>query len=133
MSLQNKLTTDYQLFKKLSLILFWISALFISISCQAQDCHQLPTSFTSYQQAEKMVKAADFKIYDSVNTSKSSWIRGAEFYSCDGRTGFFIFKTDSKAYIYKDLPIEVWQGFKNAASFGSYYNSFIKGKWRMVI
>ncbi len=97
----------------------------------AQSCNNLPATFTSYNDAVSLVKNSSFKIKEDVNTSKSSWIRGASYYSCDGTKGYLIIRTDSKEYIHMDMPIEVWHEFKNADSFGSYYQYHIKGKYQL--
>jgi KTSC domain len=97
-------------------------------SCNAQEC-KMPVHFASYEVAMNYVRHAGFKVSESVNTSKSSWVRSAEYYSCDGKTGFFILGTDKKEYIFKDVPREIWDGFKNAVSFGSYYNQYIRGRY----
>jgi len=116
--------------KKLLVFLF----LFISIYVNAQvDCKQLPTKFKSYNEAESLIRKANFKLVDNVNTSSSSWIRGASYYSCDGRIGYLIIKTDKQDYIHKDLPIEVWRQFKSASSFGSFYNANIKNRYQLSI
>ena len=44
-----------------------------------------------------------------------------------------IIEINDKNYIYQNLPIEVWQNFKNADSFGSYYVRNIKGKYQLSI
>ncbi len=93
------------------------------------DCSQLPSSYNSYEEAMKTIEASSFKIEESINTSKSSWIKGATFYSCDSIQGFFILKTKRKDYLYSSMPIEIWNGFKNAESFGSYYHKFIKNRY----
>lgn len=113
---------------KIITALFMI-ALFISSGCHHLDCNQLPESYTSYQQAMETIRSAHFHYRESADTSKSSWIRAASFYSCDGITGYFIFKTDKKEYLYKEVPYEIWEEFKNAVSFGKYYNRHIKGKY----
>jgi hypothetical protein len=64
-----------------TLLVFIGIFLFIQIS-YGQDCNKIPASFSSYEQASDLVKSSNFKIKESVNTSKSSWIRGATFYSC---------------------------------------------------
>ena len=33
-------------------------------------------------------------------------------------------------YIYDNVPLSVWEGFKNAPSKGSYYATNIRGKYR---
>jgi hypothetical protein len=98
-----------------------------------QDCSKLPQSFTSYAQASQLIKSSTFKMHESVNTSKSSWIRGADYFSCDGQKGFLIIKADDRDYIHQNVPIDTWNGFKKANSFGSYYSNFIKGNYRLTM
>jgi hypothetical protein len=94
------------------------------------NCADFPTSFASYPDAMDQIRSASFRIADVQNTGKSSWVRGAEFYSCDGASGFFILLTDDRDYIHIDVPATVWQGFKEASSFGTYYNTNIKRRYR---
>ena len=102
----------------------------ISLSCQSQNCQNLPTKFASYNQAEKLLGNSSFKISESINTSKSSWITKAHYYSCDGCTGFFIIETKNKIYIHSNMPVDVWRRFKAASSFGSFYVHYIRGKYQ---
>lgn len=91
----------------------------------------MQTQFRSYSDAVRTVENTNFKIEEKLNTSRSSWIRGASFYSCDGIVGYLIIGTDKQEYIHKNVPIEIWNGFKRAKSFGSYYNQYIKGRYRL--
>lgn len=100
-------------------------------SCNSQDCSNIPSSFKSYDEAVTEVKGSSFQIEDQVNTSQSSWIRGASYYSCNGEKGYLILKTDDEEYIHQDVPIEIWRGFPNASSFGSYYVGSIKGRYSL--
>ena len=79
----------------------------------------------------EQIRSATFLLTEEQNTDESSWIRGAEFYSCDGASGFFILRTDDWEYIHVDVPVAVWQGFKEATSFGSYYTANIKRRYRL--
>jgi hypothetical protein len=109
------------------LLIFSIFNLILLSSCQTkQSCNQLSTDNKSYDEVLTEIKSLDFKIIDNVNTSNSSWIRAASFYSCDGKTGYFILRTDKKEYLHASLPYSVWIEFKNAKSFGKYYNKSIK-------
>ncbi len=110
---------------QLSLLLFFMH----SSICRGIECDQLPKHYSSYQNAVEKIKGTHFKIHETVNTSKSSWVRCASFYSCDGLTGFFILATDKQEYLYSGVPKEIWEGFKNANSFGSYYDLNIKNKF----
>lgn len=111
----------------ISLLLFFI------LSCKSQNCEQLPQTYLSYSEALSKITNASFEVSDSVNTSSSSWIKKAKFYSCDSAKGFLVLETSKDAYIFKDVPIQVWNKFKKANSFGSFYNQKIKGKYQLVI
>lgn len=110
-----------------SIILYF----FLFVSPLYQPCSKIDEHFSSYGDALRKVRSVDWAIEESVNTSKSSWIRAASFYSCDGKSGYFIIKTDSKEYIHQGLPVGVWREFKTASSFGSYYTKNIKNKYRL--
>lgn len=109
-----------------------IILLFLLNSCLAQNCTELPNKFSTYEEAASKISKASFKISESVNTSKSSWIRSAKYRSCDGLTGFLLIGTDDREYIHRDVPVSVWNSFRKAASFGSFYNVYIKNRYRLV-
>ena len=114
--------------------LLFILLLYIPITgCTQTDCANLSKSFSSYDQAIYEVKNAKFKIADHVNTSRSSFITGASYYSCDGQTGFLIIGLNNRQYIHKDLPMKVWLSFKKATSFGTFYNQNIRNKYRLTV
>src|SRR5688572_23118953 len=92
----------------------------LQVSCSDQDCDKLPTFFPTYAEAKLQISKTRFAFFDTINTAESSWIRGAHYFSCDKKVGFMIFKTDTKEYIHQNLPIEIWNGFKLAGSFGAY-------------
>lgn len=99
-------------------------------SCKTKDsCDKLPAQFSSFDQAVLKIKSSDFRIKEEANTSKSSWIRGASFYSCDENTGFYILQTDKQEYLYTNMPYSVWTDFKNAESLGTFYNNNINHKY----
>lgn len=80
-------------------IFFFITlSLLVSItSCsQKKDCDQIAKQFETYDKAVEQIKSINFKIQETLNTSKSSWIKNASYYSCDGITGYFILKTSKK-------------------------------------
>lgn len=117
--------------------IFFLLLFPIILSCSKEkqnisDCSEIKLPFKSYSEAQNTVQSVDFKIEDKVNTSKSSWIRGAKYYSCDGRRGYFIFSTDKKDYIHEGVPIEIWEGFKNAESFGKFYNQNLKHNYTLI-
>lgn len=99
-------------------------------SCRTKDCcDNLPTQFSSYDQAVSKIESSEFKIKEEANTSKSSWIKNASYYSCNGLTGYFILETSKIKYLYSDLSYQKWKEFKAAESFGSFYNENIRDKY----
>jgi len=112
----------------------FILIFFFTTTCYSQSCEQLPESFSSYNTAISRIRNSSFAYMDVANTSRSSWITSAEYYSCDGKTGYLIYSTNKGyTYIHKGVPLEIWNAFKNATSIGSYYDSHIKGRYRLTI
>ncbi len=106
----------------------------IALSCNSQDCSKLPETFRSYTQAISLVKSSTFKIKEGANTSDSSWITSAKYYSCDGITGYFIYTTiKNREYIHKGIPVNVWEDFKNSSSKGSFYDYNIKNRYPLKL
>ena len=111
-------------------IISMFSLSLVLLSCSGQDCKQIPSHFNTYEQAISFIKKATFKYKDVANTANSSWIRSASFYSCNSTKGYFILKTDTKEYLHSSVPLTLWNQFKNASSFGSFYDRNIKGRYR---
>lgn len=104
------------------------------VACSTKNkCDQLPQHFLTYDDAVTKIKSANFKIQEDANTSKSSWIKAASFYSCDGNSGYFIIETAGKEYLYAEMPYSIWTEFKNAQSFGNYYNRNIKNRYTFTL
>lgn len=102
------------------------------ISC-SKDCENLNKKFSSYRDAVSLVRNTNFNIEEKVNTD-SSWIESIEYYSCDEAFGFLIVNTKKGgSYIHKNVPIQVWNDFKNANSFGRFYNQNLKGNYHINI
>jgi hypothetical protein len=83
-------------------------------------------AFQSYDEAMQYVRAT----YpgESIETGRSSCITGAEYFNADGR-GYLILAMRGRDYIFAGVPVDVWNGFKQAPSLGSYYNSEIRGRY----
>jgi hypothetical protein len=112
--------------------IIFIFFLFIT-SCSKKNCSEINPNFTSYNNAIEVVQNSSFAIEEKVNTD-SSWIDSIEYYSCDEASGYLIVNTKKgKSYIHENVPIQVWNGFKNADSFGRFYNQNIKGNYYLEI
>jgi len=64
--------------------------------------------------------------FEYLNTSKSSFIRGAWY---DKSNGYLIMNINEKYYHYCETPESIWAELQKTSSFGSYYNAKIKGNY----
>jgi hypothetical protein len=113
--------------KKLSYLLF----IMLLSGCYGQNCKTIANSFQSPAKAISVVDKSKFNFKESINTSKSSWIIELSYYSCDKKTGFLIMETKSQKYIHQEVPFLLWEKLKEAHSFGTFYNTNIRGKYRL--
>lgn len=102
-------------------------------SCKTRNCNNIPKSFSSYQDAIRVIKNSSFKLKDSINIDKGSYMKSASYYSCDKKSGYFFYKEDAGyEYFVSDVPIKIWMEFKKADSKETYYDSMIKGHYTSV-
>ncbi len=107
------------------------SILFTIVASCGSNCEEIPTNFSNYSQATNVVLRSDFKLSEEANVSNSSWITSANYFSCDGLSGFFVIKMRNRTYIHQGMPYEVWANFKNADSKGHFYSRNIRGRYRL--
>lgn len=84
--------------------------------------------YTNYQYIkyrDEMVDLAHNR-WEYLDTSKSSWINGAWY---DSVEDYMIIDLSGTKYQYCGLQDNIWNRFKNASSFGTDYNSYIKGSY----
>ena len=69
-------------------------------------------------------------VEDVLDTSKSSWIESAR-YIRDAETGagYLVLGIKGEKATYVDVPVGVWQDFKQADSLGQFFTREIKGKY----
>jgi len=100
--------------------------------CRTRDCNNIPKSFSSKPEALKIIKGSSFKVKDSIDVN-SQYIKSANYYSCDGQTGFFVYAaTSGSEYFNSNVPIELWREFKKTSLKDSFYEREI-GKYRTAI
>lgn len=64
--------------------------------------------------------------FEYLNTSSSSLVNGAWY---DDSNNYMVINLNGTYYHYCGLPINIWKDFGSASSFGTYYNSNIKGNY----
>ena len=104
-------------------------SLFYFSACNTTNCSKLDFCNLSADEMVFEIEEIDFEYHDTADTSESSWIREAKYYSCDGELGYFMLETDDKVYLHKDVPLRLWLGFKRSNSYGRFYNDQLKRKY----
>jgi hypothetical protein len=69
---------------------------------------------------------------DTAETSGSSWVTSAEYFDADHR-GYLILGTTKRNYLISGVPEPLWAEFKKASSLGAFYNSRIRGRYRVLL
>jgi hypothetical protein len=101
-------------------------------SCQGQKCNDLPQEFESFYTAKIKILNTEFEVEDTFDTSRSSWIKSAHYYTCNRKTGFLIISTKTDSYIHQEVPLELWRKLKEASSIGSFYNMNILNNYQLT-
>jgi hypothetical protein len=107
--------------------------LFSNSISYSQDVCNSKVRFKSYAEALYIIENSNYVFKDYVNTYRSSFINGAQYYSCNRNTGFLIIQIRYSKYVHCNVPYNIWIGFKGASSFGSYYNKFIRNRFRLIL
>ncbi|MGI5841250.1 MAG: KTSC domain-containing protein [Patescibacteria group bacterium] len=84
-----------------------------------------PTNYINVQYRNDPVDINHSR-WEKVHTSKSSFVNGVWY---DSQNKYMIINLNGKYYHYCGLPSSAWSSFKQASSFGTYYNSNIKGNY----
>ncbi|HEX7366161.1 MAG TPA: hypothetical protein VF273_03640, partial [Pelobium sp.] len=83
-------------------LLFIAVTIFLPFYAFSQsNCKTLPAHYSSYSAAINQIRSAKFSFNEQANTSRSSFIKSAEYFSCDGEIGFLIIGLKDKQYIHK--------------------------------
>ncbi|ELR73061.1 hypothetical protein C900_00141 [Fulvivirga imtechensis AK7] len=97
------------------------------------NCHELPVSFNSTEKAIETLKSTTFRLQESIKISRYRSPRAAQFYSCDGLTGFLMVEeTEDILMVYRAVPQDAWSQFSNSTDPIGYYENNIKGKYATV-
>jgi KTSC domain-containing protein/uncharacterized protein DUF3761 len=92
----------------------------------------LPT-FGSYDDAIRYVTTSRSFSCDVLETSRSSFVAGAQYCSDKAGHSFAIFDLHGRQYIYAGVPSSTWQALKSAESFGSFYDRHFKGHFPLQL
>jgi len=109
-----------------------VAVLFLLTSCSGggvpssqRGSDYAPKQYVSVKYRDDPVNIAA-PAFEYLNTSKSSFVRGAWYDSGDQ---YMVINLSGTYYHYCDMPNSTWRTFRGADSFGSTYNRIIKGRY----
>ena len=94
-----------------------------SINLKEESSHKTNYVYVKYR--DDLVDIAHPR-WEYLNTSKSSWVRGAWY---DDNNQYMIIDLDGIKYHYCGMSASIWESFKSANSFGTFYNIYLKGSY----
>lgn len=118
-------------FSKVFLLILSVTT-FVSCARNEKTCKDTSINKDFLADPINYVESFTYELTDSVLTPNSSWVRGVRYFSCDGKTGYFILKGKKKYFVHSQVPIDTWLDFKNAPSFGKYYNRYLRFRYDTV-
>ncbi len=96
-------------------------------SCKRNNCDNTDREFSSGAEAKLFITSRSYKIEDSITISNSKMMASANFYSCDGKTGYFSFTTESGSQFFcNGIPIKSWIEFKESNTKENYHEETIQ-------
>lgn len=107
-----------------------------TVSCKTYTCSDIPDCFPSSDSAISYIQQSKFRYTDDLVIrdritrifDSSRYITSAAFYSCDKKTGYFLFSTSSdRIYEREGVPIGVWKRLKDTSDRGAFFERNIRG------
>ncbi len=96
-----------------------------SMTVKSSDQAQRATNYVTVKYRPSQVDVANPR-FEYLDTSSSSFKRGAWY---DSSVNYMIINLSSTNYHYCGMSDSTWKEFKNATSFGTFYNSNIKSNF----
>jgi hypothetical protein len=93
------------------------------------NCDSLQTLSPDFTKAQHAIEISTWRFKQSLKLNRLYGIHRAQFYSCDGQTGFLIVFSANKNCIYKIVPISVWNEFLKASDPEKYLEEVINKKY----
>ena len=93
----------------------------MKIEPEHTDCHKLPKTFESMEQAVTLLEATRFNLDENFKTTRKSGLMRARFVSCDFKQGYLMVHYDGKDQIYPNVEPQLWEEFRSTADIDGYY------------
>lgn len=118
-----------------------ILLLFFSMSAAAQVRHNFPMGpqktncdtlvirDNDFEASLQKIEGATWRYTQSMHLNRPFGFRSADFYSCDGQTGYLVIRVDEEKYIYMKVPVSVWEEFSKTSDPENFIKEKIDGNF----
>jgi hypothetical protein len=89
------------------------------------NCDSIHSPGTDFNDGYDQLKSATWRFKQSIKLNRYEGIRRAEYYSCDGQTGFLIVLSEKNDCLYEIVPIAIWNDFLKTPDPEKYFNEKI--------
>lgn len=94
---------------------------------QKTDCHLLPDSLLKMDSARFLIENATYRLKESITISRYYEPNSADYYSCDGKTGYLIVQESADHFkIFSKIPVDLWEAFTSTNDPIGFYKDKIK-------
>jgi hypothetical protein len=90
------------------------------------ECEELIKMLETEKDQHRTLQSFEFNFRESFETPAVRGIQKADYYSCNGKSGYLLVNRHNRALLFKDFPIDQWFEFKFANSPENFYSSMIK-------
>jgi hypothetical protein len=80
----------------------------------------------------QIIEESSFRFDQQFKISRLSGIRGGNYYSCDGNSGFLIVEVDKEKELYVDVPKSTWDEFIRSSDLDGFYQNNIKYSFNRI-
>ncbi len=97
---------------------------------QNTSCDSLDVSGMTRVEAIKQVENAVFRFNQNFKLSRTSGVRAAHYYSCDGSKGYLVITVNKDKLLFLNVPKNVWNEIITSSDIDGFYEESIRGKFR---
>lgn len=117
---------------KSSIILLGLIFTGLYLNAQINGCLHTKTNWDSAKDAIVAIENTSFRTSEAITDIHDSWLKSANYYSCNSDFGFLIVRGEKKTFVHQNVPVDVWLSLKSANSKGGYYNFYVKNKYKLL-
>ena len=99
------------------------------VAPQKVTCDSLQIKGKTLEESLKLITTATFRSDQQFKLSRPTGLHQADYYSCDGKTGFLVVTIDDRSEICDAVPKSIWDAFWTTSDLESFYQEEVREKY----